>query len=263
VLVLIERRGAVAVLTLNRPEALNAISPEMLDELEQRLDEVAADPDLGAVVLTGAGDKAFCAGADVAHMRTAGALKARAFAERGHALARRIEGLSRPVIAAVNGYALGGGCEIALACDLRVAAEGARFGQPEVGLGIIPGWGGTQRLARTTSVGFAKEMILTGRPVAADAALRAGLVTHVVAADALLESALELADAIASKPAWAVAEAKRLCNLALAGDAPGPYASEVDAFALAFTTEDQREGMDAFFEKRPPRFAGRDGVAAR
>jgi enoyl-CoA hydratase len=263
VLVEIERRGAVAVLTLNRPEALNAISTEMLDELEERLDEVEADPGLGAVVLTGAGEKAFCAGADVAHMRTADPLEARAFAERGHAVARRIEGLPTPVVAAVNGYALGGGCEIALACDVRIAAEGARFGQPEVGLGIVPGWGGTQRLARTTSVGFAKEMILTGRPVTADVALRAGLVTHVVPAGDLLDSALDLAGAIAAKPAWAVAAAKRLCNLALAGDAPGPYASEVDAFALAFTTEDQREGMAAFFEKRPPRFAGRDGAAAR
>lgn len=262
-LVLIERRGAVAVLTLNRPEALNALSQEMLDELEERLDEVEADPGLGAVVLTGAGEKAFCAGADVAHMRTADALEARAFAERGQAVARRIEGLPKPVVAAVNGYALGGGCEIALACDVRIAAEGARLGQPEVGLGIVPGWGGTQRLARTTSVGFAKELILTGRPVTADVALRAGLVTHVAPAEGLLDAALDLAEAIASKPAWAVAEAKRLCNLALAGDTPAPYAREVDAFALAFTTEDQREGMAAFFEKRPPRFAGRDGAAAR
>jgi enoyl-CoA hydratase len=263
VLVDIERRGAVAVLTLNRPEALNAISPEMLDQLEERLGQIEADRDVGAVVLTGAGEKAFCAGADVAHMRTADALEARAFAERGHEVARRIEGLPAPVVAAVNGYALGGGCEIALACDVRIAAEGARFGQPEVALGIVPGWGGTQRLARTTSVGFAKEMILTGRPVTAEVALRAGLVTHVVPADGLLDAALELAGAIASKPAWAVDAAKRLCNLALAGDAPAPYASEVDAFALAFTTADQREGMDAFFEKRPPRFAGRAEVGAR
>jgi enoyl-CoA hydratase len=259
----IERRDAVAVLTLNRPEALNAISPQMLDQLDERLGEIEGDPALGAVVLTGAGEKAFCAGADVGHVRTAGALEARAFAQRGHEVAHRIESLHKPVVAAVNGYALGGGCEIALACDVRVAAEGARFGQPEVALGVIPGWGGTQRLARTTSVGFAKEMILTGRPVTADEALRAGLVTHVHPATDLLARAVELAEAIARQPSSAVTAAKRLCNLALGGDAPAPYAHEVDAFALASTAPDQREGMGAFFEKRPPRFAGREEVSAR
>ncbi len=259
----IERRDAVAVLTLNRPEALNAFSSEMLDQLGDRLGEIEEDPALRAVVLTGAGEKAFCAGADIGHMRTAGALEARSFAQRGQLVADRIEALPKPVVAAVNGYALGGGCEIALACDVRVAAEGARFGQPEVSLGIVPGWGGTQRLARTTSVGFAKEMILTGRLVAADEALRAGLVTHVHPAADLLAGAIEIAEAIAGHASWAVASAKRLCNLALGGDAPAPYAAEVDAFALAFTTPDQREGMAAFAEKRRPRFAGREEVAAR
>jgi enoyl-CoA hydratase len=259
----LERRDAVAVLTLNRPEALNALSPEMLDDLERVLREVDGDPTLRAVVLTGAGEKAFCAGADIGHMRTAGALDARAFAERGHRVADLIEDLATPVVAAVNGFALGGGCEIALACDVRVAAETARFGQPEVTLGVIPGWGGTQRLARTTSIGFAKELILTGRLVKAEEALRAGLVTHVHPKAELLDAAVELAATIASRPSWAVASAKRLCNLALGGDADAPFAREIDGFALAFTTPDQREGMDAFFEKRPPRFAGHDTVSAR
>jgi enoyl-CoA hydratase len=257
-----ERRDSVAVLTLNRPEALNALSPEMLDRLEERLDEIAADPGLRAVVLTGAGEKAFCAGADIAHMRDADALDARAFAQRGHRLADRIEGLPTPVVAAVNGYALGGGCEIALACDVRVAAQTARFGQPEVTLGIVPGWGGTQRLARATSIGFAKELILTGRLAAADEALRTGLVTHVHPPGELLDRA-ELAETIASRASWAVAAAKDLCNLALGGDGPAPFAREIDAFALAFTTPDQREGVAAFLEKRPPRFAGHETEAVR
>ena len=255
----LERRDHVALLTLNRPDALNALSPEMLDGLEARLDEVEADPALRAVVLTGAGEKAFCAGADIAHVRTADPLTARAFAGRGQRVAARIEHLATPVVAAVNGYALGGGCEIALACDVRIAAEKARFGQPEVTLGIVPGWGGTQRLARTTSMGLAKEMILTGRMVGAEEALRTGLVTHIHPAGELLDAALELAGSIAAKPSWAVAEAKRLCNLAL-GDLAGPLERELDSFALAFATADQREGMGAFIEKRPPRFAGLEGT---
>jgi enoyl-CoA hydratase len=254
----LERRDAVAVLTLNRPEALNALSPEMLDQLERALNEVDADPTYRAVVLTGAGEKAFCAGADIGHMRTADALEARTFAERGHRVAGLIEDLGTPVVAAVNGFALGGGCEIALACDIRLAADTARFGQPEVTLGVIPGWGGTQRLARATSIGFAKDLILTGRLVSAEEALRTGLVTHVHPKAELLDQAVALAATIASRPGWALAAAKRLCNLALGGDAPSPLAREIDGFALAFTTPDQREGMDAFFEKRPPRFAGHD-----
>lgn len=250
----LECRDAVAVLTLTRPEALNAMSVEMLEQLEQRLTEVDADPKIGAVVITGAGEKAFCAGADIAHMREATAMDAREFADHGQRVMRMIETMATPVVAAVNGYALGGGCELALACDVRVASETARFGQPEVTIGVLPGWGGTQRLARATSIGFAKELILTGRPVKADEALTAGLITHVYAADELLEKAIGLAASIARGPAWATAAAKRLCNLALGGDTAEPFNREADAFALAFTTPDQREGMAAFFEKRPPAF---------
>jgi enoyl-CoA hydratase len=252
----LERRGPVAVLTLNRPEALNALSPELLDELEERLDGIERSAETRVVVVTGAGERAFSAGADIGHMQTASALEARAYARRGHELTGRLEEFAKPVIAAVNGYALGGGCELALACDIRVAAEGARFGQPEVNLGIVPGWGGTQRLARLTSPGFAKEMILTGRPIGAEEALRVGLVNHVVAPGELIDTAVGIGEQIAEKPPWTIASAKALCNLALEGDLMGHLAREIDAFALAFTTPEQREGMTAFFEKRKPDFSG-------
>jgi enoyl-CoA hydratase len=253
----LERRDAVAVIRLNRPEVLNALSVEMIDRLEGALDAVEADPDLRVVVLTGAGDKAFSAGADIGHMRTASALEARAFGRRGHGVASRIESFPSPVIAAVNGYALGGGCEIVLACDIRLASDRAKLGLPEVNLGILPGWGGTQRLARLTSPGFAKEMIFTGRMATAEEAERRGLVNAVHPHEGLMDAALELAGQIAAKPAWAVSAAKEMVNLALDGDLRGHLARELDTFALAFTTDDQREGMAAFFEKRPPTFTGR------
>jgi enoyl-CoA hydratase len=253
----LERRDAVALLTLNRPDALNAMSLEMLADLDARLDEIEGDDGLRCVVITGAGEKAFSAGADIRRMSEAEPLEARAYARRGQDVALRIERFSRPVIAAINGFALGGGCELALACDIRVAAEGARLGQPEVTLGIPPGWGGTQRLPRLTSPGFAKEVILSGRMIGADEALRVGLVTHVHPPAELLERALELAAEIAERPSWAVAQSKALCNLAFDGDLAANLAREIDVFSLAFTTPDQREGMAAFLEKRPPRFAGR------
>ena len=250
-----QTRDGTAVLTLNRPKALNAMSPELLDELDRRLDEVVASEDVRCVILTGAGPKAFCAGADITAFQGLGAVEARAYALRGHAVARRIEELPTPVIAAVNGYALGGGCEMALACDFRVASEGAVFGQPEVKLGIPPGWGGTQRLARATNPGFAKEMILTGRNVDAETALRVGLVNHVFPADELLERTMELAAAIAGGPTWAIGAAKELCNLAMGSDLAAALAREADVFGVAFATPDQREGVSAFLEKRDPDFA--------
>jgi len=249
-------RANVAILTLNRPEALNAMSPEMLEDLDARLEEIGADPTVRSAVLTGAGEKAFCAGADVRQLQSASAIEARAYAHRGQEVTRRIESFEKPILAAVNGLALGGGCELALACDFRVAAEEAAFGQPEVKLGILPGWGGTQRLARITSPGFAKEMILTGRPVDAQVALRVGLANHVYPQAELLEQALKLAGAIAAGPTWAISAAKSLCNLALQGDLDGNLDREADVFGLAFTTSDQQEGVAAFLEKRPAQFAG-------
>jgi len=257
VTVALDRRGRVAVLTLDRPDALNAISPEMLDAIEGHLDTIEREPELRAVILTGAGEKAFTAGADINHMRQATPHEARAWAKQGHAVANRIEAFPRPVIAAVNGYALGGGCELALACDIRLASEKARFGLPEVTLGILPGWGGTQRMARLTSPGFAKELIFTGRYVDAQEALATGLANHVYPPGELMDRAMELAEKIATMPPGQIASAKEIVNLALEGDLRGHLARELDAFALAFQTEDQREGMAAFVEKRPPEFTGR------
>lgn len=251
-----ERQGPVGIITLNRPEALNALSLEMLDQLDGVLDVIERDAEIRALVITGAGDKAFSAGADIGAMREATALEARAYAQRGHQVINRVESFPRPIIAAVNGYALGGGCEFSLACDIRLASDRARFGQPEVNLGIMPGWGGTQRLARATSPGFAKELIFTGRMCPADEAQARGLANHVYPHDELMDEAKALADEIATKPTWAVAAAKEVINLALEGDLRGHLARELDSFALAFTTQDQREGMAAFLEKRPPQFEG-------
>ncbi len=252
----LERHGPVAVLVLNRPDALNALSVEMIEAMEAGLEEIGADEALRCVIVTGQG-KAFCAGADIRHMLEATALEAREYAKQGHRLTNRLESFPKPVIAAVNGYALGGGCELAVACDIRIASEKARFGQPEVNLGIMPGWGGTQRLARATSPGFAKELIFTGRPVDAQEALRAGLVNAVHPVEELMDKALELAGLIAEKPPWALAAAKEVVNLALEGNLQGHLQRELDAFALAFTTQDQKEGMSAFFERRQPQFSGR------
>lgn len=253
----LERHDPVAVVRLSRPEVMNALSVEMLDELDGVLDAVERDADLRAVVVTGAGDKAFSAGADIRHLQEATALEARAYAQRGHAVTNRLESFPKPLIAAVNGYALGGGCEFVLACDLRLASDRARFGLPEVNLGILPGWGGTQRLARATGPGFAKELIFTGRLASAEEAERKGLVNHVYPHETLMDEALALGRLIAAKPPWAIAAAKEVVNLAQDGDLRGHLARELDAFALAFTTHDQREGMAAFFEKRTPRFMGR------
>jgi enoyl-CoA hydratase len=253
----LETRGRVALITLDRPERLNTLSPDMLDDLAARLGEVEADEGIGAAVLIGAGDKAFSAGADVSLVREASPIEAREFAGRGHATLDRVEALPKPVVAAVNGYALGGGCELALACDVRLASDRAQLGLPEVTLGIFPGWGGTQRLPRLIGPGRAKELIFTGRRVGAEEALALGLVDRVHPHDELLDAALELAGEMAAKPGWAVAASKAMINRAGDGDQAGNLARELDLFSLAFATEDQREGMAAFFEKRPPQFRGR------
>ena len=252
-----EARGPVAVLTLDNPGKLNALSLEILDAIDANLDAIEGDDAIRAVVITGAGEKAFAAGADIGHMREATVDEARAYGQRGHDLFNRIEGFPKPVIAAINGFALGGGCELVLACDIRLASDNARLGQPEVNLGIFPGWGGTQRLPRLTTPGFAKELIFTGRHVTANEALAAGLVNHVHPPGELLDAAVALAEEIAAKSPIAVRIAKELVNHALEGDYDESLGREVAAFGDAFATEDQREGMAAFFEKRPPNFTGR------
>jgi enoyl-CoA hydratase len=250
-------QGPVGIITLNRPDALNALSPEMLEGIHAALDLAEADPDIRAVIITGAGDKAFSAGADISAMREASAREARDFAALGHAAGARLEAFPRPVIAAINGYALGGGCELALACDIRLASDRAHFGQPEVNIGLLPGWGGTQRLVRVAGLGFAKELIFTGRMCAAEEAAARGLANRVVAHATLMDEATALAEVIAAKAPWAVTQAKLMTNLALDGGQQGNLERERDLFALAFTTADQREGMAAFFDKRPPAFEGR------
>ena len=251
------REDAVAVVTVDRPEALNALDVATLTALRDRLVELAADPGVRAVVLTGAGEKAFVAGADIGYMSGLDVEQAKAWGALGHEAGRLLETLPKATIAAINGFALGGGCELALACDLRYASTRAKLGQPEINLGIIPGWGGTQRLARATTLGFAKELIFTGRIVDAEEALRHGLVDLVVEPAELLPKALETAHLIASKSPVALAAAKAACNRALQGDHAANLASEADTFGVLFTTEDAREGLTAFVEKREPRFTGR------
>lgn len=252
----VERAAGVATVTLNRPEALNAFDEAQLRDLLATLRDLRADRSVRAVVLTGAGDRAFAAGADIKAMATMTGEEGLAFGRRGHAVASAVEALPQPVIAAVNGFALGGGCELALACDLRLASERAVFAQPEVSLGIPPGWGGSQRLPRLVGPGVAAELIFTGRRVAAEEALRIGLVNAVYPVDRLLPGARALAETVAGNSPTAVAAAKRALSLALAGDPGAGLAAEVGLFAAAFGTPDQREGMAAFIEKRQPVFTG-------
>lgn len=252
----LELRDEVALITLNRPEALNAISADMFDDLERHVAAIANDEAVRAVVITGAGERAFCAGADIGNMKTARPAEARAFAGRGHRLYSALESLPQPTIAAINGYCLGGGCELALACDMRLASENAHIGLPEVTLGIFPGWGGTQRLPRIVGLGHAMEMILTGRRVPADEAARTGLVNRVVPLAELLDAAVTIGNDIATRAPLAIAEAKSLVNISSSVPLEAGLAHELDRFALMFDTADQREGMAAFFEKRSPTFTG-------
>jgi enoyl-CoA hydratase len=236
---------------------MNALDVETLEALHDRLRELADDASVRVVVLTGAGDRAFVAGADIKHMSSLDVLEARRWGSLGQACALLLETMPKATIAAINGFALGGGCELALACDLRYAASSARLGQPEINLGIIPGWGGTQRLARVAGLGFAKELILTGRMVDAAEAERRGLVNAVYEPGELMERTLETARLLASKSPVALAYAKAAVNLALQGAHDASLVQEASLFAMLFSTEDAREGMAAFAEKREPRFVGR------
>jgi enoyl-CoA hydratase len=234
---------------------MNALDRPTLEELRDTLAELALDASARVVVLTGAGERAFVAGADIKYMSGLGVDEARAWGELGHRSAQLLETMPKPTIAAINGFALGGGCELALACDLRFAASTAKLGQPEINLAIIPGWGGTQRLARVCGLGVAKELVLTGRPVDADEALRLGLVNAVH--DPVAEKAREVAKLLASKSPVALAAAKRALNHALQGDHVENLEREATEFAELFASEDAKEGMTAFAEKREPRFTGK------
>ena len=255
--ILIERAEAVATVTLNRPDKLNALNETMLRELGDAIAELDRDLSVRAVILTGAGEKAFAAGADIAAMATFTATEGRRFSEIGHRAAANIEQAHFPVIGAVNGFALGGGCEMALACDFLYASDKAKFGQPEVNLAVITGFGGSQRLTRRIGIGRARELCYTGDVIGADEALRIGLVNAVVPHADLMTKVREVATKIASKGPLAVAEMKRVI---LRGEGvPLTTANELEmqAFGLLFGTADQREGMAAFLAKRKASFEGK------
>jgi len=254
---ILTREGAVAVVTIDRPEKLNALNAEVIDELHRCFSELAADDGVRAVVITGQGDKAFVAGADIAELAALSGPQLERTAEKGQSLMWRIEHLGKPVIAAVNGYALGGGCELALACTFRYAAHGARFGLPEVTLGLIPGYGGTQRLPRLVGRGRALEMILTGGMITAEDALTYGLAEKVLPQDELLPKAVEKAAAIAARSAVTVRLALKAVNEGLGCDLDDGCRLEAALFGVAGATEDAAEGCRAFIEKRDPVFRDR------
>ena len=244
-----EVEGQVGVITINRPEALNALSSEVLNDLEAAFSSV----DLEAVrclILTGAGEKSFVAGADIGEMANYNAEEGEAYGKKGNDLFRKIETFPIPVIAAVNGFALGGGCELSMSCDIRICSDNAVFGQPEVGLGITPGFGGTQRLARLVSPGYAKQLIYTARNIKADEALRIGLVNAIYPQAELLDNAKKMANGIAKNAPIAVRNCKKAINEGLELNIDDAIALEEKIFGSCFNTADQKEGMSAFIEKR-------------
>jgi enoyl-CoA hydratase len=255
--VLVEVKENVAVVTINREAKLNALNTETILELTCLFEGLANQNDVKCIILTGAGNKAFVAGADISEMANMSVLDAKEFANRGHRLMNTIENMPVPVIAAVNGYALGGGTEIALACDFIYASDKAKFGLPEVGLGVFPGFGGTQRLTKRVGPAKAKELILSGEMIDACKAYEFGIVNKVVEADKLMEETIAVAKKIASKAPFAIRLAKELIDVATNIDLKRGLKMEADYFSLCFATEDQKEGMKAFLEKRKAEFKGK------
>jgi len=253
----LELETPLAIVTVSRPEVLNALNADTLDDLDRCFDELEKAGDVRCVIVTGAGEKSFVAGADIKELNQDTVITGKARALRGQAVYSKIENLSKPVIAAINGFALGGGCELALACDIRLASEKAKLGQPEVNLGIIPGYGGTQRLARLVGSGMAKKMIFTGDFVRADEALRIGLVDAVYPVEELMAEAKKLAAKIATKGPIAVKSAKEAINLGLNTDLTSGLQYEAEAFGAICATEDKLEGTGAFLEKREAKFGGK------
>lgn len=248
--ILLEKKGNVAIATIDRPKALNALNSEVLKDLNTLVDEVNADEEIRVLILTGSGEKAFVAGADIGEMSSLSKTEGEAFGKKGNDAFRKLETLPIPTIAAVNGYALGGGCELAMACDIRICADTAVFGQPETGLGITPGFGGTQRLARLVGPGMAKQLIYSARNIKADEALRIGLVNAVYPAEELMPAAEKLAETIAKNAPIAVRACKQAINEGLELPMDEAIVLEEKLFGSCFETEDQKEGMGAFLEKR-------------
>lgn len=255
--VIYEKNEGIATITLNRPDALNAFSTELINEVLQCIDDVSRDETIRAVILTGAGEKAFSAGADIKAMIGMNALKARELSTNGYRLCKALEKLEKPVIAAINGFALGGGCEVALSCDFRIASEKARLGQTEINIGLIPGWGGTQRLTRLVGKAKAKELVFTGKIIDAKTAEQIGLVDIVVPHDQLMTTARHFALELASKAPVALKVAKTLIDNGLETDLETALALEREGFGIVASSEDLQEGVKAFTEKRKPAWKGR------
>ena len=251
-----EERGTVAILTISAPKSLNALNSAILKEMDDYISHFDCNK-FRCLIITGDGEKSFVAGADISEMANLSMLEGQAFGSRGAAMFRKIETLHVPVIAAVNGFALGGGCELAMACDIRICSDNARFGQPEVGLGIIPGFSGTVRLARLVGMGIAKQLIYTGKAIKADEAMRIGLVNAVVPQAELMDKAMELANQIAANAPLAVKAAKLCINDEYDMDADAAIQNESVIFGRCFLTEDQKQGMKAFLEKGKYEFQGK------
>jgi enoyl-CoA hydratase len=254
---LLEKEGHIAVVTINRPKVLNALNDVVLSELAVIMEQLEADGEIRVIILTGAGDKAFVAGADIAYMSKLSPMEAKNFSRKGQLVFSKIENVGKPVIAAVNGFALGGGNELSMSCDIRIASENAKFGQPEVNLGIMAGFGGTQRLAKLVNPGLAKEILFTADMYDAETAHKIGLVNHVVAPEELMNFCRGMAQRIAARGPVAVRLSKEAINDGLEMDLEKAIVHEADLFGLVFTTEDKDEGMSAFLNKRKPDFKNR------
>ncbi|MGI5911011.1 MAG: short-chain-enoyl-CoA hydratase [Syntrophomonadaceae bacterium] len=254
---LLEKDNGLGILYVNRPKALNALNQETLLEMKDALTSISHDPEIDVLIITGSGDKAFVAGADIAFMQNLSAVEARKFGALGQTVFRMIETMEKPVIAAVNGFALGGGCELAMCCDFRIASTKAKFGQPEVGLGITPGFGGTQRLPRLIGAGMARQLLYTADIIDANEALRIGLVNNILPPEELMDNVKAIARKIMKKGKLAVRFCKAATNEGLQTDIDRAMTIEADLFGLCFSTEDQKEGMTAFVEKRAANFTGK------
>ena len=254
--IIFQVEDGISTITFNRPETLNALNSKLLKEFSQALDEIAANEDIRVLILTGAGEKSFVAGADITELATFNALQAKRFSERGHFMLNKLQELPIPVIAATNGFALGGGCEIAIACDFIYASENAMFGLPEINLGIIPGFGGTQRLSRLIGKNIAKELIFTGKMIPASEAHAIGMVNNVCSQESLMDEVVKTAKSIVLKGKVSLRAAKQAINSGMNVDLNSGCSIEIDAFSLCMASPDAKEGTSAFLEKRKADFKG-------